>query len=137
MTFVSDQEYSRELLSWTSCHRFLFFPFSALSLYTSGWATYVKFTASRRIKLSPIANTANMLFHQPFCHSAIAFLHLFIFFIREQRDALTLHCMRPKAVRQTSVSIIGTFIRFLLIKCFVVKRSTVKAVNCCLWFGVY
>lgn len=104
MSFVSGPEYSRDLLSWTSCHRFLFFPpLSTVTLRHWG-AAYVKFTTSRRIRHSQSANTANLLFYQPFCQSATAFLHL-LCFIREERGAHTLHCVRPKAVRQASVLI--------------------------------
>lgn len=80
-----------------------FFPLSALSLYNSGGATSVKFTTSHCIGLSQPANTANLLFHQAFCHTAIAFLH---FFFLWQKTNMHTHCTEsPMAVRQERVLI--------------------------------
>lgn len=78
---------------------------STVTLHRWG-ATSVKFTTSHWIGLSQPANTANLLFHQAFCHTAIAFLHLLFFcLMTEERDAHILCCVRPKAVRQARVLI--------------------------------
>lgn len=143
--FVSGQEYSRDLLSRTSCHRFLFFPLSALSLYTVGG---LRMWNLQHLAISGIPNQQILHTCSSISRSVTVQLLFFIYYILLRGREMFIHteCTHSTLCdtqgSQTDkcldkISIIGTFICLLLIKCFVVERSTAESCDFHWWYCLH
>lgn len=126
MAFVSGPEYSRDLLSWSSCHRFLFFLLSALSLYTAGGLRMwnLQHLAGSGIPNQQILQTCCYI--SPSVTVQLLFFIYYFYYRAERRSHTVLcdtqGCQTDKCLDK--ISIIGTFISLLLIKYFAAEINS-------------